>query len=108
MEEHTTSEPVVNLDEGYLQAVTGGTNGRIQHFAGIPKTYDERMLIAQHEKEARQALHDAENELIAGSEKQAAKSYKDAKMHYDMITHITNNVPWGLPRIGHEPPARSH
>jgi len=108
MEEHTKSEPIVDLDEGHLQAVTGGTGGRIQNFAGIPRTYDEKMLIAQHEKEARQALSDAENQLIAGSEKASIKSLKDAKMHYDMITHINNNVLRGLPSIGHESPARPH
>ena|SRR5690348_7112497 len=108
MEEHTKSEPIVDLDEGHLQAVTGGTGGRIQNFARIPRTYDESMLIAQHEKEARQALYDAENQLIAGSEKPAIKSFKDANMHYDMITHINNNVRAGLPSIGHEPPARPH
>ena len=108
MKEHTKSEQIVNLDEEQIHAVTGGTGGRIQNFVRIPRTYDENMLLAQHEKEARQAWSDAEHYLIAGSEKQARASFNDAHMHYNMITHINNNLRDGLPSLEHEPPARPH
>ncbi len=92
MEGNTKIEQNLKLNEEQLQDITGGTGGRIQNFGGIPKTYDEHMLIKQHTWEAEQALSDAYNYRIAGSKKEANKSIKDAAMHYDMIRHIYNNV----------------
>ena len=63
MKEHTKSEQIVNLDEEQIHAVTGGTGDRIQNFVRIPRTYDENMLLAQHEKEARQAWSSKQERL---------------------------------------------
>jgi hypothetical protein len=95
MEENAKNEQIVKLNEEQLQAITGGTGGRVSNFYHAPKDpdqYDEHMLIAQHKKEAEQALSDAYNYRIAGSKKEANKSLKDAAMHYDMIRHIDNNM----------------
>jgi hypothetical protein len=104
MEENTKNEQPMDLDEEQLQTITGGTGGRIQNFNHAPKDpnqYDAHMLIKQHEREAKQALNDAESFGIAGFKKEADKSFKDAKMHYDMIAHIYNNInPLGLAADG--------
>jgi hypothetical protein len=95
MEENTKNEQPIGLDEEQLQAITGGTGGRVSNFYHAPKDpgqYDAHMLIKQHEREAKQALNDAENQLIARNKGEATKLFKEAKMHYDMITHITYNI----------------
>jgi hypothetical protein len=91
MEENTKNKQLINLDEDQLQAITGGTGGRPSKFFNVPETPGVQTLLDQHQREAQQALSDAENFRIAGDKKKADKAFGEAKMHYDMMTHIYNN-----------------
>ena|SRR5689334_7087041 len=97
MEEDTKTEQSLNLNEDQLQTITGGTGGRVNTYFSVKDAanLDEKGLIKQHKREGDQAMSDAESLLIAGRKVKAVKSYKEATMHYNMITHISNNLAAG-------------